>query len=60
MDKTFEQIAVELEEACGTHYCRDEEFFICPECGEPIHKEDYPDNHWDICPVCEADYDELV
>ena len=32
----------------------DEEFFYCPECGEPIYKCDYPYIELGmICPVCE-------
>jgi hypothetical protein len=33
--------------------------FICPSCGEPIHYEDYKDEEWEdepwsYCPVCDA------
>lgn len=45
----------------GTQVDYKEEFFVCPECGEPILKEDYPEfeagiedgNTFFICPVCE-------
>ena len=34
----------------------DVEFIICPECGEPIYKEDY--NGDNLCPCCEFDFSE--
>ena len=37
----------------------EEEFFVCPECGEPIYMEDWG-NHESMskyyCPVCEYSY----
>lgn len=36
-----------------------EGFFICPECGEPLYKEDWEDHgNWDVCPVCEFNFKE--
>ena len=32
-------------------------FVICPECGEPIYKEDYGNNG--LCPACEYDFSEV-
>lgn len=48
-------------EEYGTQVDYEEEFFICPECGEPIYKEDTMEfetgiedgNTFFICPVCE-------
>ena len=37
----------------------DEEFFICPECDEPVYKCDYP--YIDLgmlCPICETKLEE--
>ena len=51
----WECVAAFVERNFGAHVDLDEEFFECPECGEPIYKCDYP--HIDlgiICPVCEA------
>ena len=43
-----------VELVYGGYVNWEEEFFICPECGEPIYKCDYP--HFVlgmVCPVCE-------
>lgn len=43
-----------IEPVYGGYVDWEEEFFECPECGEPIYKCDYP--YIDIgmiCPVCE-------
>lgn len=32
----------------------EDNFFICPVCGEPIYKEDWEDHDdWHCCPICE-------
>lgn len=38
----------------------EDDFYVCPECGEPIYREDYPeieitDDGEFICPVCEEE-----
>ena len=44
-----------VEDIYGGYVNWNEEFFECPECGEPIYKCDYPMISIDIiCPVCEA------
>lgn len=55
---SWESMAKKVEEVYGVYVDWDEKFFICPECDEPIYKEDYPvyipdmnENY--ICPVCE-------
>lgn len=43
-----------IEPVYGGYVDWDEEFFLCPECGEPIYKCDYPYIDMGmICPVCE-------
>ena len=43
----------------GIHVDNGEEFFICPDCGEPILKEDWEDyENWDECPICEFNFKE--
>ena len=43
-----------IEPVYGGYVDWEEEFFECPECGEPIYKCDYPYIDIDmICPVCE-------
>lgn len=58
----WDNVARAVQEETGTFVDWDEEFFICPECGEPIYKcdwqnEDYFLGHFYTgsmyCPVCE-------
>ena len=35
-----------------TEINRDEEYFICPHCGEPIYECDFPEIEDYMCPVC--------
>lgn len=59
MKWSWSYIASTVETVFGSYVDWDEEFFECPECGEPIYKCDYP--YIDlrmICPVCEFTYDE--
>ena len=59
---TWEMVARAVEEETGTFVDWDEEFFICPECEEPIYKCDWRDSDYTLgqeftgkyyCPVCE-------
>ena len=52
MDK-WKQIARYLEDEYGTFVDWDEEFFICPDCGEPIYHVDWDAEELHACPVCE-------
>lgn len=45
-----------VRDVYGSYVDWDEEFFICPECDEPIYKCDW--NEFSICPVCEFDFAE--
>ncbi len=48
-----------IEEIYGGYVDWEEEFFICPECSEPIYKCDYPTFPVGIlCPVCESEVEE--
>ena len=62
----WEKLAHEAETVYGCFVDWEEEFFICPECGEPIYKSDWTDEDFAMgryynprvglklyCPVCE-------
>lgn len=43
----------------GVQVDNGEEFFICPDCCEPIMKEDWEDyENWDECPICGFNFKE--
>ena len=43
----------------GVQVDNGEEFFICPDCCEPILKEDWEDyENWDKCPICGFNFKE--
>ena len=43
----------------GVQVDNGEEFFICPDCGEIILKEDWEDyENWDKCPICGFNFKE--
>ena len=47
-----------VEEDYGSFVNWEEEYFICPECGEPVYADDWHDNdfsHGYICPICELE-----
>ncbi len=55
------QIAHLIEVNYGGHVNWEEQFFICPECGEPVYADDWEseDDFLDgynnfICPICES------
>ena len=60
----WERLAKEVELVYGGYVDREEEFFICPECDEPIYKCDWTDSDFAMghtyrgrlrlyCPCCE-------
>ena len=52
---TWKKAAEYVEETYGTFVDWTEGFFICPECGEPIYKDDYESlDESNMCPVCEC------
>ena len=48
----WERTARRCEEEYGIQVDFEERFFICPECGEPIYKDDWEPDELDTCPVC--------
>ena len=54
----FRDVAIYCETTYGIQYDRDEEFFICPECGEPIYFEDWDGvgENWETCPICDFSF----
>ena len=59
---TWKQAAEYCEKVFGIQYDRDEGFFICPDCGEPIYNDDWDNGSswtWDACPICECVFEEV-
>lgn len=56
----WEKCAKEVEEVFGAEFDRDEGYFTCPYCFEPLYKDDYQDgDFYDanlkgalVCPIC--------
>ena len=49
--------AKHCEDDFGVYVNYIEEFFMCPECDEPIYKDDYKNlKSMDVCPVCGFDF----
>lgn len=47
------------EELYGVFADYDEEYFICPNCGEPIYKSDWwRRENWANCPICELSWED--
>ena len=49
---TWKLAAEYAEEVYGVQVDEEEEFFICPECGEPIYECDWVGSDFMICPIC--------
>ena len=43
-----------VEAVCGAFVNREEEFYICPECGEPVYADDWSEAELseELCPIC--------
>ena len=54
--KTWEEAASYCENTYGSFVNWEEEFFVCPECDEPILKEDWDKHNFTLCPICEVNY----
>ena len=53
MDKLWLNAAKYCAKVYGSEINLEEEYFICPECGEPIYACDWPEEEFVICPVCD-------
>lgn len=52
MDSWFEAGGY-CEEIYGMTMNTEENYFVCPECGEPVFEEDWiKHDEWDKCPIC--------
>lgn len=58
MVKKFRRLAEELEDIYGNYYDREEVYFVCPHCDEPIYACDWAGdkNILSECPVCGEDW----
>ena len=59
MFKTWEDAAKFCEETFGSYVDWEDEYFLCPECAEPIYSGDWEDINWSMCPVCETGWEEI-
>lgn len=50
-----------IEQVFGDFVNWEEEFYICPECGEPIYNDDWSNGYMAqfVCPVCELTEEEI-
>lgn len=50
----FMETANHCRETYGTfaYFHSGDEFFHCPECGEPILHQDWLDRDYTVCPIC--------
>ena len=56
----WKNAALYCRKTFGSHIDWEEEFFECPECGEPIYKVDWEDHDdWNICPICEVEWESI-
>lgn len=68
-------VVAELEEVYGVYaeMCekKEDSFFVCPHCDEPIYREDYPEIESEVdtktmrasfpkCPICGEEYEILI
>ena len=52
----WSEVAKVVENDFGMQVDWEERFFVCPECGEPLYAEDWPECNWDTCPICEFEF----
>ena len=53
---TWLEAAIYCEETFGVHVNMKEGYFVCPECGELILRDDWKGHDWDYCPICEFNF----
>lgn len=60
MKYSWNDAAAYCEDNFGAFVDTNEGFFICPECGEPIYENDWPEHPaWYACPVCETCWEDI-
>jgi predicted RNA-binding Zn-ribbon protein involved in translation (DUF1610 family) len=61
MKNYWRENAKTVDQVCGGFVNWEEEFYVCPECGEPIYNDDWSNGYMSmfICPVCELTEEEL-
>ena len=57
--ENFDEFVDYCVAVCGSYYDETDDFVTCPECGEPIYREDwvfedYCDGKDRKCPICET------
>lgn len=51
--KKWHEVAEYIEEELGGEVNWDEEYYVCPECGEIIDASDWWDHaDFEVCPIC--------
>ena len=58
MSRIWQMAAEIAEDVFDMPVDYDEGYFICPDCGEPLYDEDWPNWHWEYCPICHFPIDE--
>ena len=57
---TWEATALYCQETFGSYVDWEEQFFICPECQEPVYYCDWGMYiSWEKCPICETYWDSI-
>lgn len=54
--KTWLETAKYCEETYGSYVDWHEQYFICPECEEPIYESDWEEYEFSSCPICNFDF----
>lgn len=56
MGQNWMSNATWVQDECGGFVNWEEEFYICPECGEPVYADDWSETEFaqELCPICGA------
>ena len=54
----WEKAAKFCEETFGSYVDWEERFFHCPECDDIVYECDWEDHDFEICPICEFNFEE--
>lgn len=52
MRTSWREAALCAYDVYGSYVCWKGETFDCPECGEPLYRDDWKDHDFSECPVC--------